>query len=83
VSFNLTLSGLCNRAGRQRFADSHDIRNEAFWQKLSTIFLETREMIAEWARAQASISLERSEEDETRYKAQTTTRRQSSVNESR
>ena len=29
--------------------DSHDIRNEAFWQKLNNIFEETREMIVQWA----------------------------------
>ena len=30
--------------------ENHDIRNEAFWQKLSEIFQETREMIVEWAK---------------------------------
>jgi hypothetical protein len=48
--------------------DSHDVRNEAFWKKLSTIFLETREMIAEWARSAGVDLTERSEEDETCYK---------------
>ena len=28
----------------------NDLRNEAFWQKLDTIFQETREMILEWAK---------------------------------
>ncbi|HKN84888.1 MAG TPA: hypothetical protein VJW17_15695 [Pyrinomonadaceae bacterium] len=46
--------------------DSHDIRNEAFWRKLSSIFQETREMIAEWAR-EAGIDLTApAEEDEAR-----------------
>jgi hypothetical protein len=30
--------------------ENHDLRNEAFWKKLGTIFQETREMIAGWAR---------------------------------
>ena len=29
--------------------ENHDVRNEAFWKRLSTIFQDTREMIAEWA----------------------------------
>ena len=29
--------------------ENHDLRNEAFWKKLGTIFQETREMIATWA----------------------------------
>jgi hypothetical protein len=35
---------------------NHDLRNEAFWQKLGAVFLETREMIAEWAK-QAGVDL--------------------------
>jgi len=31
-------------------SETHDLRNEAFWHKLSSILLETREMISEWAR---------------------------------
>ena len=31
--------------------ETRDIRNEEFWRKLSAIFQETREMIAEWARS--------------------------------
>jgi hypothetical protein len=30
--------------------ENHDVRNEAFWKKLGSIFQDTREMIAEWAR---------------------------------
>ena len=29
--------------------ENHDLRNEVFWQKLSAVFQETREMIVEWA----------------------------------
>jgi hypothetical protein len=47
--------------------ESHDIRNEAFWRKLSSIFKETREMITEWAR-EAGIDLtEPTAEYEARY----------------
>ncbi len=30
--------------------ESRDVRNEAFWRELGAIFLETREMVVEWAR---------------------------------
>ena len=30
--------------------ENHDLRNEAFWKKLGKIFLDTQEMIDEWAR---------------------------------
>ena len=40
-----------------------DIRNEAFWRKLNTIFQETREMIVEWARA-AGVDLSAKTEDD-------------------
>lgn len=47
--------------------ESHDIRNEAFWKKLGSIFQETRELIAEWAK-EAGIDLaEPTAEDEARY----------------
>jgi hypothetical protein len=47
--------------------ESHDIRNEAFWRKLGSIFQETREMIAEWAK-EAGIDLtEPTAEDEARH----------------
>ena len=46
--------------------ESRDIRNEAFWRKLGSIFLETREMIVEWAK-EAGIDLAANgEEDEAR-----------------
>jgi len=31
-------------------SQSHDLRNEAFWHRLSSILNETQEMISEWAR---------------------------------
>jgi hypothetical protein len=47
--------------------ENHDTRNDVFWRKLGSIFQETREMIAEWAK-EAGIDLTGpSEEDETRY----------------
>jgi hypothetical protein len=46
--------------------ESHDLRNEAFWRRLGSIFQETREMIAEWAK-EAGIDLTAvTEEDEAR-----------------
>ena len=45
---------------------SNDLRNEVFWQKLSAVFQETREMIVEWAR-EAGMDLNSSAgEDESR-----------------
>ena len=35
---------------------SRDVRNEAFWRRLGSIFLETREMVVEWAK-QAGVDL--------------------------
>ena len=48
---------------------SHDIRNEAFWRKLTAIFQETRELIVTWAQ-EAGISLnhETTEADDSRHK---------------
>jgi hypothetical protein len=44
----------------------NDLRNEAFWQKLSVVFQETREMIVEWAK-EAGVDLNGSKhEDESR-----------------
>ena len=44
----------------------NDLRNEAFWQKLNAIFLETREMIVEWAK-EAGVDLNGStDEDKSR-----------------
>jgi hypothetical protein len=46
---------------------SRDVRNEAFWQKLNSIFQETRKMIAEWA-SEAGVNLaEPVADDEARY----------------
>ena len=36
--------------------ENHDLRNEAFWQKLGAIFQETRELIVEWA-GEAGVDL--------------------------
>lgn len=45
-------------------SQAHDLSNEAFWRKLGTVFQETRDMIAGWAR-EAGIDLARAgEEDE-------------------
>lgn len=45
---------------------SNDLRNEVFWQKLSVIFQETRELIVEWAK-EAGMDLNGSaDEDESR-----------------
>jgi hypothetical protein len=47
---------------------SRDIRNEAFWRKLTAIFQETREMIVEWA-GEAGVDLNATSEDnDTRHK---------------
>ena len=41
----------------------NDLRNEAFWQKLSMIFQETRELIVEWAK-EAGVDLNGSADDD-------------------
>jgi hypothetical protein len=47
---------------------TQDIRNEAFWQKLNSIFQETRELVIEWAR-EAGVDLNATtDDDETRCK---------------
>jgi|SRR5215213_5692022 len=46
---------------------SHDIRNEAFWSKLRSIFEETQEMIAEWAK-DAGVDLSNVDEDDTKVR---------------
>ncbi|HKG78429.1 MAG TPA: hypothetical protein VKA78_03405, partial [Pyrinomonadaceae bacterium] len=46
--------------------ESRDIHNEAFWRKLGSIFLETREMIVEWAKDAGVDLAETIEEDEAR-----------------
>jgi hypothetical protein len=43
--------------------ESHDLHNEAFWHKLSSILLETQEMISEWAR-EAGIDLSQIPEED-------------------
>jgi hypothetical protein len=42
-------------------AHMHDLNNEAFWRRLGSVFQETRDMIAEWAR-EAGIDLNQAEE---------------------
>lgn len=42
---------------------NRDLRNEAFWRKLSVIFQETRELIADWAH-QAGVDFNTTLEDE-------------------
>jgi hypothetical protein len=44
-------------------SQTHDLTNEAFWRKLGTIFQETRDMIAEWAR-EAGVDLGRAETED-------------------
>jgi hypothetical protein len=48
--------------------ESRDIRNEAFWRKLSSIFQETREMIVDWAQNAGVDFNAFAEEDEVRHK---------------
>jgi hypothetical protein len=43
--------------------ENHDLRNEAFWHKLSVILVETQEMISEWAR-EARLDLTQFPEEE-------------------
>lgn len=44
-------------------SESHDLRNEVFWQKLGATFQETRELIIEWAN-EAGFDLNGHSEDE-------------------
>jgi hypothetical protein len=46
--------------------ESHDIRNEAFWRKLGSIFLETQEMIRKWAQEKGIDLNEPTADDEAR-----------------
>ena len=43
--------------------ESRDIRNDAFWRKLGSVFLETRQMIVEWAK-EAGVDLAANGEDD-------------------
>jgi hypothetical protein len=43
-------------------SQTHDLTNDAFWRKLNTVFQETRDMIAEWAR-EAGVDLNKIGED--------------------
>ena len=47
---------------------NRDLRNEAFWRKLSAIFQETREMIVDWAQNAGIDFNVFAEEDEARHK---------------
>ena len=42
---------------------TNDLTNEAFWRRLGTIFQETRDMIAEWAR-EAGIDLNKADDED-------------------
>jgi hypothetical protein len=44
-------------------AQTHDLTNEAFWRKLSNVFQETRDMIAEWA-GEAGIDLNKADDED-------------------
>ena len=44
-------------------AQSHDVENETFWQKLNSILIETQEMIVDWA-GQAGIDITRVPDEE-------------------
>ena len=44
-------------------SQTHDLTNDAFWRRLGTIFQETRDMIAEWAR-EAGVDFNKSDEDD-------------------
>ena len=44
-------------------SQDHDLTNEAFWRRLGSIFQETRDMIAEWAR-EAGIDLNKAEDED-------------------
>ena len=48
--------------------ENQDIRNEAFWRKLGSIFQETRAMISEWAKEAGVDLTESAGEDESRYR---------------
>jgi hypothetical protein len=43
-------------------SETHNLTNEAFWRKLGTVFQETRDMIAEWAR-EAGVDLNKAVEE--------------------
>ena len=48
--------------------ESQDIRNEAFWKNIGSIFQETRELIAGWAKEAGVDLTEPTGEDESRYR---------------
>jgi hypothetical protein len=50
-------------------SQNHDVRNEAFWHKLSSILLETQELISEWAK-EAGLDLSYVPEEETKRRKQ-------------
>lgn len=51
------------QVGYNSSPESHDLRNEAFWHKLTSILLGTQEMISEWAR-EAGLDLTQFPEEE-------------------
>jgi hypothetical protein len=44
-------------------SQTNDLTNEAFWRRLGSIFQETRDMIAEWAR-EAGVDLSKAEDED-------------------
>jgi len=48
--------------------ESQDIRNEAFWKNIGSIFQETRELIAGWAKEAGVDLTEPTSEDESRHR---------------
>ena len=51
------------QVGHNGSSENHDVRNETFWHKLSSILVETQEMISEWAR-EAGLDLTQYAEEE-------------------
>ena len=52
-----------NNGSQNVSTESNDVRNEAFWHKLSSILHETQAMISEWAR-EAGVDLDHIPEEE-------------------
>jgi hypothetical protein len=48
--------------------ENRDIQNEAFWRKLSSIFQQTREMVAEWATSEGVDVNHWTDEDELQFR---------------
>ena len=57
------------QVGHNGSAENHDARNQTFWHKLSSILLETQQMISEWAR-EAGLDLTKIPEEEVKTRKQ-------------